>query len=297
LSARMVENGINPPEMRVGNLLWNVVVNGVATKYTSEEYLITFGKGDNPITHTAKVIFEDNPEGKFHFSKLPPIDERNKKIRSNDVWECVNTRHIASTDAFGYLTDNEFKKTDASNVTKMSKGAGAVMLCQDKHIDSDVKDTLDWSTFHFVCDYLNRPKSSDEFCEDMLMMTLFHSCIMYVENNVSLVWQHFADRGFAGFLLYEIDLKTGLLKDKPGFRTTPESKQDLFDGVRNYIEYHTHKEKHQNILNEFSIIKSLDDMTNRDLFVAAAGCIRGHKHRGYQIQDVVEEKYDVSGYF
>ena len=155
----------------------------------------------------------------------------------------------------------------------MSQGAGAVLKCKDPNNDVDSNNVFDWMNYHFVCDYIHRPKSSDVYAEEMLMMTLFYSCYHYPERNKSVVYQHFIRRGYHGFLLYPINPSTGSLADKPGFYTGGENKQGLFDYARNYIEYHVHKEKHLRVLDEFVKIKGLDDMTNRDLFVAATGCL------------------------
>jgi hypothetical protein len=294
MSARLVELELNPPpQMRTGNFLWQIGDK----KYTAEDYLSTFGKWDNPLTYAGKVIWEDDPEGKFIISEMPTVEDRNQKIRSNDQWDCVKTKYISSTDTFNFLTDTQFKKADAKDSTKMSKGAGAVFRCQDENIDSKLKDVTQWSTYHFVCDYIDRPKSSDIYGESMLMMTLFYSAICNPESNLTLTWQHFKDRGFEGFLLHEIDLTTGLQKEKPGFKTTTVTKPELFDGVRGYVEHHLHKENHARIIEEFSKIKSMDDMTNRDLFVAAAGSLRGAEQMKYYVEDVEESSPNLNGYY
>lgn len=298
MSNRIVELELKKEPVRKGNLFWKVKEAGGGSKlYNAEDYLNTFGKHDNPLTHEAKVVFKDDQYGRFEMSEIPYPHESNLKQRINDVWQCTSPLRIASADTFDFLTEGQFKKVDRDNTTKMSRGAGAVMLCQDRQKDKDTKDTTEWTSYKFVCDYLYRTKSSDIYCEEMLMMSIYWSCVMYPEINKPLVWQHFVDRGYGGFLLYEVDLKSGMLKDKPGFRTGTESKQDLFDGVRNYVSAHLHKEEQLRIIKDFQAIKGYDDMTNRDLFTAAAGCIRGHKHMQYQIPDKEEATSSIADYF
>lgn|GEM_PF-5764587 len=290
LQDRIVDLQLSDSPTRQGDFYWRIH----HVDYSAKEYLSKFGKHDNPDAHSGTVVWRDNPNGRFRISEMPVLHFQNVKTRSNGRWNCTRTTHVSSADTFDYLKDAAFKKT--KNHTKMSKGAGAVFLRRDKRIDPDSKDTSEWKTHRFVCDYVERPGSSDEYCEEMLMMSVFYSTGMFPETNKSVLYQYFEDRGYGGFLIYQVDPKTGRKKDKPGFHSQTGSKQELFDHVRNYIAYHCHKEQHITMLQDFADIKGLDDMTNRDLFVAGAGCLFGSYHLSVYDLDFNEEEEEGEGF-
>jgi hypothetical protein len=123
-----------------------------------------------------------------------------------------------------------------------------------------------------VITYTNRPSTLEEYCEDMLMMCVYTGALMYPEQNIDEVEKHFVRRGYAGYLLYDTDWKTGRPKNKPGFFSTIDVKKKIFNLIANDIALHGMRCMHSDYMQECMEIKNLDDMTRFDLFTAVGGC-------------------------
>jgi hypothetical protein len=216
----------------------------------------------------SRVIWvHDTQNAKFKVSKKLTNQESNQRMLFNGVYFPENTTSfISSADPF------RVEKTEGG---KMSDGGGAVYWNRDYKIDFEDKDIKDFESESFVCTYRYRPDTLDEYYEDMLMMMVYYNAMMYPENNVSEFIKFIIDRGYGGYLLYDIDIQTGKPKNNPGFSSQRGSKTRLFNLVRDWVNFHAHRCRHYDLLEEIFNIRGLEDMTNYDLFTAAAGCLMG----------------------
>jgi hypothetical protein len=98
--------------------------------------------------------------------------------------------------------------------------------------------------------------------------------LSYPEIDVAATWTHFEERGYAGFMKYDIDPASKKLKNTPGF-TSRGSQQKLFNTLRDYFEKHSHREKHLAFLMQAKDAQGLEDFTDLDLLVAGGGAIMG----------------------
>ncbi len=235
----------------------------------------------------SRVIWEDDENGRWYLSKILEESEQSQKYLDNGIWFPKNPLFTASADPFKY------NKTQGK---RMSDGGGAVFWDYDGSIDGNT-EISQWKTHRFVCTYRNRPADLDDYCEDMLMMSVYFGAMMYPEINVPAVWTYFDQRGYNGYLKYDIDHKTGNPKNTPGFNSLEGSKQELFNGVRDYIEKHIHRELHLDLMMEFKEIPGIEDMTSFDLFTAGAGCLRGTKSRYSDLVKQVSQAVNISSYF
>jgi len=130
-------------------------------------------------------------------------------------------------------------------------------------------------------DYLFRPSSTDEFYEEQLMACIWSGAMSYPENNLAEMIKWFIERGYWGYLKYDIDAVTGKVKDTPGFYTGGISaggvKQKLFQSIRDYIDHRCHVERHYRILEQWRKIRSMEEMHSYDLVTASGGCLMGHQ--------------------
>ncbi len=234
-----------------------------------------------------RVIWIPTEKGRWNLSMVLSDAESNQKYTENGIWTPINPRFTSSADPFKY------NKTQG---TRMSDGGGATFYNHDQAIDGQ-RDINHWLTHRFVCTYRNRPAELDDYCEDMLMQAVYFGAMMYPEINVDRVWSYFNQRGYTGYLLFDIDHKTGVPKNTPGFNSLEGSKQDLFNGVRDYIEKHIHREVHLDLIMEFKDIPGIEHMNKFDLFTAGAGCLRGTKSQYTQLIKKDSEKVDISSYF
>lgn len=227
------------------------------------DFVWTNGFGSN-------VEFVENEEGEFKKSM-----DLNPKMKNQWTWDGVHKRptykdiFIASSDPF------KLEKTDGY---RMSKGSGAILYMYDSNIDSEDINVRDYKTNRFVCTYLGRPPTRDEYCEKMLKMCIYFGALMYTENNIDIVNDYFIRKGYKGYLLYNIDPVSGRKKNNAGFNTSgPSIKKKLFNLASDWINLHSHRCDHIEILDEMLSIEGPDKMTDHDLFVSVVGCLLGQE--------------------
>jgi len=212
------------------------------------------------------VIFEEDEEnGRWFVTKL--IAHNNKRYLDGDIWrpdERFSDEFTHSADPF---------KANKTQGKRMSLGGGSIFLNYNESIDGK-KRIQDWITHTTVATYLFRPNTLPEFCEDQLMACLYYNCLSYPEIDVAATWTHFEERGYAGFMKYDIDPASKKLKNTPGF-TSRGSQQKLFNTLRDYFEKHSHREKHLAFLMQAKDAQGLEDFTDLDLLVAGGGAIMG----------------------
>lgn len=245
------------------------------------------------MTRMSEVVWNDDPEnGKFVVSKLMPEKFHSRKIEMYGVFYPENgDKFVASADAF------RLEKTDGS---RMSNGGGAVRWKRDYGVDPDDKDIKNWQSASFVCSYNFRPPTVDEYVDDMLKMCVYYGALMYPEMNVDHVARLFKEWGYEGYLLYDVDPRTGQRKNNPGFHTAGSVgiKQKIFSYLGDDIQLHGHRWEHVELIEECLAIKGVDDMKDFDLFTAAGGCLLAEKSEyAKQLYHFTNSKYDVSDFW
>ncbi len=234
------------------------------------------------------VKFIDNPTGRFRISWLPKPERQSCIITDQGIRRpAYKTQFVASADAY------RLEKTDGYRV---SDGSGAIYQGFDKSIDTPDRDVSQYETARFVCTYVYRPQTREEYAKDMLNMCILYGAMMYPEMNVSIVSDKFIEWGFSGYLLYNVDVNTGRIKNNPGWTTAgPNIKTTIFNIIRDWVNVHAIRCQHPEILRECLEIEGPDDMKNRDLFVAMAGCLMGYESLYVEVLRTFEdEKIDVT---
>jgi hypothetical protein len=211
-----------------------------------------------------RVIFVPRANGKFKVSYLfDNPNDSNRFITTEGIREPANAkRFIGGGDTFKFTTVKGGKK---------SLGGGAVFMKRDHSIDKDTDPIEEWQTHRFVCTYLHRPKSKDDYTEDMLMMCIYYGCRMCPEINVPAIMDHFIRRGYIGYLHYVLDKKTGKYRKNPGYNTQVTERESIFRAYQSFIEKHGHRLVHDDLLTQLQEIR--EDMGDYDLFVAGGMCL------------------------
>jgi len=248
------------------------------------------------------VYFEADPEGRFIVSELLDPYLINKRTSVNifnpilNEWDVEfapkdGTKFVMGADPFDFGSDN------TSKVKGLSKGGGSTLKRRDKNIDSDILREDEWKTYHFVCTYLYRPSTIDEYCEDMLMCAQYYGSMMFIETNKSYLWQYIVKRGYGGYLLYMIDGK-GEINSKPGQYTSDSNRDEMFKLFGKYIETHIHKEKHVELMRDAKAIKGVKDMTHYDRLTAAMLALRGDTSMAFErMERTMTNKVTVNKWF
>lgn len=242
------------------------------------------------------VYFDPNPNGRFKLSLQLRPEEANLKIMTTIFTENRYKQVYAPMKPDRFTACGDPFKFRVTQGKRMSQGAGNVFWHRDKDIDPDTKPIKEWQSYRNVCTYLYRPPRPEDYAEDMLMMCEYYGAMMYPEINVPLIWDHFCQRDRDGYLKYAVDL-LGNRRKTPGFFNKGEDvRQRLFQVHQRYIEDHCEREMHYEILYDVKHIKSLDELTDYDLFVAVGGSYIGAEQTGNPLL-VHNEEYDVGNYF
>lgn len=243
-------------------------------------------KWEENVKNTRIEWHPDPTSGKFYISYNPAetgLD--NKRYFDGELWLPDNvTRFTAGADPY------KFRKTKG---TVRSDGAGAVFMKRDYAIDQADRPRQKWESHRFCCTYRHRPATKFEYAEDMLMMCIFYGCEMNCEINVDLIWEHFEDRGFSGYLYYGIDKKTNRINKTPGVNTLAAIQEEIYREYHTYIEKDGKRERHDDLLRECLRIE--DDMGPYDLFVAGGMALLAAK-QGVSIQEQARSRHDLSDY-
>jgi hypothetical protein len=257
---------------RRANLLWE---KPDGTRLTPEEFVgLGYHRIPN-ITDSWNVIVELNSEGSIIISKLPSL--KNAKQKKGKHWyPMMSGVFTASNDTFTHYTERE--KGSKVNRSKTGTSKGALTVFWEMEESDKQKDVAEMESYRFVLSYLDRP-SDDVFNEICLMACVLYGADMFPENNIDNTIKWFEDRGYLGYLLYDVDVSTGKPKPKAGFKAGSETKQRLFKLLANYIKNHARRTWHPDIVGQWVAIKNIEDMTHYDLITSTGGCLLGSESR------------------
>lgn len=232
-----------------------------------------------------KVEFVPCEEGRFLMSRLFGKHEacRMQWNHSFGFFEPIEpVQNIACADPVQFHSETDVKLRE--DKSRSSWAAGAVFWDYDEsNPDSN----------RFIISYMNKPDDHKEYLEEMLMMCIYSNAKMFPETNIPTVLEFFEERRYGGYLKYAFDIVTGQYKTKAGFQTGTGSgnKNELFSLLKDYIENHVYKERHEDLIMQWLTIRRKEEMTKFDLFVSSAGCLYG-QHLSYREMD--EEPVDIN---
>jgi hypothetical protein len=240
----------------------------------------------------SKVEWVDDPKNGRWLKSMEISDNRKSLVVSDG-----DIKRPAFKDVF--IASCDPYKLDKVDGWRESLGGGSVMYKHDPLIDTQDIPVREYSTKKFVCTYLFRPPSKEDFDEDMLKMCIYWGSPLFPENNIDHTIDFFKRKGYNGYLAYAIDPKTGNLKNNPGFSTAgPVIKQKMFGLVADFINLHVTRCDHPEILQEFLDIEGPDHMKDHDLFVSIAGCLLGEESAYLDyMREFSSEGVDVDGWF
>jgi hypothetical protein len=114
----------------------------------------------------------------------------------------------------------------------------------------------------------------------------------YPENNVKNLIQQFIERGYGGYLLYDIDPTSGHRSQYPGWwhgGAGNGKALGAFNLMRDDIAMNGSRWQHPDLLVECLSIIDPKDMTNWDLFTSYCGCLMAEKNPFYSM---MRESFD-----
>jgi len=208
------------------------------------------------------------------------------------MWMPLNTTiFTAGADPYAFLD----KEPDKVTQTVLSDGGLCVFWEKEsnRQIDPDGN-----RSYRFVLTYRYRHPNFYDYAEDCIKACRYYGAMMFFERNKERLWEYFLDRGYGGYLKYAYDVKTNTFKDAPGAYSGLESKNNLFNSVRDYLDKRCHVEQHYDFLHECKDIKNPRKLNKFDLLAACGWALEGSKSTYGQLVDVnrlSENAIDIHG--
>jgi hypothetical protein len=194
---------------------------------------------ENGIVDT-NVVWNPNERGKFLITWLPPKSMQNayemrlgfggySKAPMNEeigAFGCDSYDISGTVDA---VTKYGYSESDSK---RGSKGA---LHGVTRFSIGDVPSN------HFFLEYIARPKTAEEFYEDVLMACVFYGMPILCENNKPRLLYHFKNRGYRNFSITRFDKHTNRLSvTEKELGGVPNSSEDMrlmhSSAIENYIE-------------------------------------------------------------
>jgi len=255
-----------------------------------------------------EVYFEeDNEHGRFEISKDPNPVYTNQKTRiefysvfANAVIPMWQPRYpkasVIGADPYKFKNKQQdlmSRMVKGTNQSKLSRGGMGGLECVS---ESDLlKPMSKWENYGFFMSYCFR-SNSDEFNEDLLKAAIYWGSMVYPEGNVGNVEAYFIEKGFGGYLIYDLD-KNGQRKSNAGVQNIDTSKQTLFTLSKEYLDARASQERHASYLSECSRIKGLEEMTIYDRFTAHGLALMGAQSLfPARIAAMAEQSSDISDF-
>lgn len=176
-----------------------------------------------------EVVFEPNPDGRWHLSWMPPQEARNQKTKHRSGhWMAPNANiGVGGVDSYDL---------DATVDGRGSKGA-----CHFYN-----KFNVMYPSNTFVAEYASRPPLAKIFYEDVLMAAVFFGYPILIENNKYGIARHFEARGYLEYLLDRPKHLTTSMSNKSKTKGVPSNGADLLQAHAQSIEAYIHNHVGEN---------------------------------------------------
>jgi hypothetical protein len=220
--------------------------------------------------YDSRVNFRRDENGGKFYVTMQLQDNQRSLTAFNGMYKepaKYNDVFISSADTY------RLEKTDSY---RFSLGSYAVLYKYDPSIDTSDKLIKDYTTSRFVCTYVNKPLTKQEYLDDCLMASIYYNSPCFPEGNIDDIQRHFTDKGYKGYLSYKVDPVSGKINTNAGWTTAGTGgnvKIKMFNLVADWINKFADKCDHQEIIEELLRVRGIEDMKNRDLFVSIAGCL------------------------
>jgi hypothetical protein len=249
----------------------------------------------------SKVVWNADKDGRWEVSELFE-DLANRRIR-DVVWDPIEMREketwapldpskgTIGADPIKFKSKTEVKQSYTKS--GVSDGGLTVYWEYDEKLEGN-KPRSEWTSDDLICSYRYRPKTDDEFCEDVLKTCIWYGYMVYPEMNLEIIEKNFRKWGYEGYLKYDI-APDGQMKNEPGTYIHGGNKQDGFNMVRTFLQYRCHKIKHLRFLEECRDIANIEDLRNYDMLASFMVALLGSRsHYAKLLQRVSEDSIDLS---
>jgi hypothetical protein len=251
------------------------------------------------------VFVENDPKGKWIMSYLPPIDQRNLRtvVTAEEGYVPPKNRGVIyapdpSVMNKFFLACDPVKFHRRNTVgKKKSNAAAAIFYKRDSQVDPDTKPRSEWVSSDWVMIYNNPVDDKEEYHEEWLKAAILFGAYVYPEwpDGESIV-EYFRDNGFDGYLLKDMGAD-GKQDSRPGVWAGVAEQNEMAGDIMTYFHNNAKYVKIWEILEEWTQMRGIDDLTNHDLCAATGWCMRAIKSRMPDLYKEVYQPIEVTGSF
>ena len=233
------------------------------------------------------VFWIDDEQGLFYLSRNMSPNEVNLKFyRDGMWWPVTKNKFIGSPDTFGQ-----------SHVTGYgSKGGLVIRWLYDSSVDPEGKEHELWDSDRIILTFAHRPDTVTEYCELMLKAHVWIGAQCYPEYNKGNVQEHFERRGFGGYLMCDIDRKTGKPKKQAGWYNQERNVEEAQKWLADDIVFNSTRYYHPDILEEYLTYGGREYLHLCDLIASDIGTHIGKHSYYYVLQGQTSNFIDASDF-
>jgi hypothetical protein len=251
------------------------------------------------------VFIENDPKGKWTMTFLPPIEQRNLRVVVSAEEGYVPPKEKGLIYAPDPSVMNKFflacdpVKFHRRNTVgkKKSNAAAAIFYKRDSQVDPDTKPRNEWVSNDWVMIYNHPVDDKEEYHEEWLKAAILFGAYVYPEwpDGESIV-EYFRENGFDGYLLKDVGTD-GKQDSRPGVWAGVAEQNEMAGDIMTFFYNNARYVKIWEILDEWTQMRGIDDLTNHDLCAATGWCMRAIKSRMPDIYKDVYRPIEVTGGF
>ena len=235
-----------------------------------------------------EVIFEPNPEGRWHLAWMPPQEVRNQKTTHRNGHYTAPNTHIGVGGVDSYDLDGTVD------------GRGSKGACHFYN-----KFNMNYPANMFVAEYASRPPLAKIFYEDVLMAAVFFGYPILIENNKYGIARYFEQRGYLEYLLDRPKHLMTSHSNKSKTKGVPSNGADLLQAhaqsIEAYIHNHVGENHETGTLGKMYFNRTLEDWigfridkrTKYDLTISSGLCLLASQtpHKEVKKTDFSKKKF------
>ena len=235
-----------------------------------------------------EVVFEPNPEGRWHLAWMPPQEVRNQKTTHRNGHYTAPNTHIGVGGVDSYDLDGTVD------------GRGSKGACHFYN-----KFNMNYPANMFVAEYASRPPLAKIFYEDVLMAAVFFGYPILIENNKYGIARYFEQRGYLEYLLDRPKHLMTSHSNKSKTKGVPSNGADLLQAhaqsIEAYIHNHVGENHETGTLGKMYFNRTLEDWigfridkrTKYDLTISSGLCLLASQtpHKEVKKTDFSKKKF------
>ena len=254
------------------------------------------------------VIVENDPNGDWVMSYLPPLWARNRRTIVSPEEGYIKPKKgnkIYAPDAsvgnkfFLCCDPVKFHKYNTSG-GKKSKASASMFYKQDSMVDSvdgNWKPREEWVSNDWTMYYLKDVEDKNLYHEEWLKACIFHGAYLYPEwPDAEGIVEYFREHGFDGYLLRDMG-SDGKVERRPGVWASADTINEMIGDVMTFFTNNCNYIKIHQIIEEWTQFRGPEDLTNRDLCASSGWCLRAIRSRVPEIYQDMNETIEVEGDF